>query len=137
MDEIKIESKGVHKLQKTNLNSHKATGTRSIVSMPSFILKAAADPLVSILIIQYQSSLNTGEVPQDWRYANVVPLFKKGERQIAANYRPVSLTSTTCKILEYIIHSIMKHFKTTFLTNSQHRFHKRRSCELQLIIYNS
>ena len=37
---------------------------------------------------------------QDWRDANIVPLFKKDERHLASNYRPVSLTSITCKILD-------------------------------------
>jgi hypothetical protein len=51
------------------------------------------------------------EVPQDWRDANIVPLFKKDERHLASNYRPLSLTSITCKILEHIVHSnIMDHF---------------------------
>jgi len=34
----------------------------------------------------------TGEVPQDWRDANVVPIYKKGNRSEPGNYRPVSLT---------------------------------------------
>jgi hypothetical protein len=57
------------------------------------------------------SNIDTGEVPQDWRDANIVPLFKKDERHLASNYRPVFLTSITCKILEHIVHSnIMDHF---------------------------
>jgi hypothetical protein len=52
-------------------------------------------------------SLDIGAVPQDWRDAWVVPIFKKGERHIAANYRLVSLTSIVCKIMEHIIHSSM------------------------------
>ena len=51
-------------------------------------------------------------------------------------YRPVSLTSITCKILEHIVHSnIMDHFdKNKILTNAQHGFRKKRSCESQLIV---
>jgi hypothetical protein len=134
MEDIKINSKGVHKLLK-NLKPHKATGPDSI---PSFILKAAADQLAPILTELYQTSFNTGVVPQDWKDVHVVPLFKKDERHLASNYRPVSLTSITCKVMEHIVHSsVMGHFdRNKILTNSnaQHGFRKKRSCESQLIV---
>ena len=63
MEDIKINSKGVHKFWK-NLKPHKATGPDSI---PSCIFKATADQLAPILIELYQTSLNTGLVPQDIR----------------------------------------------------------------------
>jgi hypothetical protein len=61
MEDIKINSKGAHKHLK-NLKPHKAIGPDSI---PSFILKAVADQLAPILTELYQTSLNTGVVPQD------------------------------------------------------------------------
>jgi hypothetical protein len=135
MEDIKINSKGVHKLLK-NLKPHKATGPDSI---PSCILKAVAlDQLAPILTELYQTSLNTGVVPQDWKDAHVVPLFKKDERHLASNYTmiPVSLTSMTCKVMEHIVHSsVMGHFdRNKILTNAQHGFRKKRSCESQLIV---
>ena len=132
MEDIKINSKGVHKLLK-NLKPHKATGPDSI---PSFILKAVADQLAPILTELYQTSLNTGEVPQDWKDAHVVPLFKTDERHLASIYRSVSLTSITCKVMEHIMHSsVMDQFdRNKILTNAQHGFRKNRSCESQLIV---
>jgi hypothetical protein len=132
MEDIKINSKGVHTLLK-NLKPHKAIGPDSI---PSCILKAAADQLAPILTELYQTSLNTGVVPQDWKDAHVVPLFKKDERHLASNYRPVSLTSITCKVMEHIVHcSVMCHFdRNKILTNAQHGFRKKRACESQLIV---
>jgi hypothetical protein len=53
--------------------------------MLSFILKAATDQLAPIPTELYQTSLNTGIVPQDWEDAHVVPLFKKDERHLASN----------------------------------------------------
>jgi hypothetical protein len=51
--------------------------------------------------------LDTGEIPDDWREASMIPLYKKGDRHNAANYMPVS-----CKILEHVIHSqIMDHYE--------------------------
>ena len=133
MPEIKIDWKGVHKLLK-NLKTHKATGPDSI---PAFILKAAADELVPALALAvlFQLSLDQGEIPTDWKEALVVPIFKKVDKHQASNYRPVSLTSITCKLLEHIIHSsIMKHFdKHKILNDNQHGFRKKRSCETQLL----
>ena len=84
----------------------------------------------------FQLSLDTGNIPDDWREENMVALFKKGDRHQASNYRPVSLTSVSCKILEHVIHSqIIDHFdRWNILTDKQHGFRRRRSCESQLII---
>ena len=132
MPNIEVNWKGVHKLLK-GLKPYKATGPDSI---PAFILKAAADELAPILARIYQSSLDSGQVPTDWRDAWIVPVFKKGEKHKAAKYRPVSLTSITCKLLEHIIHSnVMAHFdKHDILKDNQHGFRKRRSCETQLAV---
>ena len=51
----------------------------------------------------FQLSLDTGTLPSDWRDANISPVFKKGGKHTASNYRPVSLTSVLCKTLEHII----------------------------------
>ena len=55
-------------------------------SIPAFVLKAAFDELAPILTLIYQTSLDTGQVPSEWRDAWVVPVFKKGEKHKAANY---------------------------------------------------
>ena len=44
--------------------------------------------------------MEEGVVPEDWRQARVVPIFKKGSRSKASNYRPVSVTSVPCKVME-------------------------------------
>ena len=66
----------------------------------------------------------------------MVPIHKEGNRFTAANYRPVSLTSICCKILEHIIYSflIIHLDEYNALTDCQHGFCKRCSCESQLII---
>jgi hypothetical protein len=46
--------------------------------------------------------INQGTIPPEWKEANVVPIFKKGDKSRASNYRPVSLTVVTCKMLEHI-----------------------------------
>ena len=65
----------------------------------------------------------------------MTPIFKKGDRSKAANYRPVSLTCISCKLMEHVISSnLMKHLEEhSILTDAQHGFRKRRSCESQLL----
>ncbi|KAK4822009.1 hypothetical protein QYF61_006623 [Mycteria americana] len=67
------------------------------------VLKEVADVLTKPLSIIYQQSWLTGEVPADWRLANVPPIFKKGRKEDPGNYRPVSLTSVPGKLMEQII----------------------------------
>ena len=51
----------------------------------------------------FSKSLTESKVRLEWKRANFVPVFKKGDKSLAGNYRPVSLTSLACKILESII----------------------------------
>ena len=73
--------------------------------------------------------------PTIGRLAHVVPIFKKGDKCKASNYRPVSLTAICSKVMEHILHSnIMGHFEHhSILTDAQHGFRSKRSCETQLI----
>ena len=132
MPAVQITPQGVVKLL-TGLKPHKATGPDQI---PTMLLKSLAAELTPTLTSFFQTSLDQGTLPQDWKSANVVPIFKKGDKSKAENYRPVSLTSILCKLLEHILaSSIMKHLdKHNILTDAQHGFRKRRSCESQLII---
>ena len=81
---------------------------------------------------------NSQKTPQTRakRSAKVAPIFKKGYKSKPSNYRPVSLTSICCKIVEHILHShIMKFFEGHhILPDFQHGFRKNRLCESQLII---
>ena len=132
MPDITIIQEGVFKLLE-NLDPNKSSGPDEI---PAKILKLAAKELAPALTKIFQSSLDTGKLPDSWLQANITPLFKKGDRHLASNYRPVSLTSICCKTLEHIIHSnIMKHFsKHNILTDRQHGFRRGHSCETQLIL---
>jgi hypothetical protein len=85
----------------------------------------------------YQSwySLDTSSIPEEWTTANICPLYKKADRSIPANYRPVSLTCILiCKLIEHIVCSnIMSHLDNhNIITDRQHAFRKHHSCETQL-----
>ncbi|CAL4222368.1 unnamed protein product, partial [Meganyctiphanes norvegica] len=81
------------------------------------------------------SSLRAGETPEDWRKANITPIFKKGNRNDPANYRPVSLTSQVCKVLETIVREqLFIHLKSNnLLSEEQHGFRDGRSCLSNLL----
>ena len=85
--------------------------------------------------IDVSKSLCTGELPTEWTQANVAPILKKGSKLRAVNYRPVSLTCITCKLLEHIIckHVLVHLEDHNILTDLQHGFRSVRSCETQLV----
>ena len=83
----------------------------------------------------FQKSINQGTVSSALLTANVSPIFKKGSRAYPANYRPVSLTSVPCKILEKILRlNITNHFNQNKLIRpEQHGFVERKSCSTYLL----
>ena len=83
----------------------------------------------------FKESLRVGETPEDWKKANITPIFKKGSRNDPANYRPVSLTSQVCKVLESIVkEQIFDHLKNkNLLSEKQHGFREGRSCLSNLL----
>ena len=131
MKKITVTSKGVFLLL-ARMNPHKATGPDGISAQ---ILKILAEEIAPILTLLFQASLDQGTVPLKWKEAHVVPIFKKGDKNKAANYRPISLTSICSKCLEHIVRSnVMDHFdQLKILTDSQHGFRKNRSTVSQLI----
>ena len=99
------------------------------------MLKECSSEIAPILSLIYNETLAQGTVPDDWRQANVAPIFKKREKYDAANYRPVSLTCIWCKTLEHIIVSnTNKHLAfEIILADCQHGFRSQSSCETQLV----
>ncbi|CAM5078395.1 unnamed protein product [Eretmochelys imbricata] len=101
------------------------------------VLKELAAVIAEPLAIIFENSWRTGEVPDDWKKANVVPIFKKWKEEDPENYRPVSLTSVSGKIIEQVLkESILKHLEERkVIRNSQHGFTKGRSCLTNLIAF--
>ena len=79
--------------------------------------------------------LGRGKVPTQWKCANVTAIFKKGSKDHSCNYRPVSLTSQVCKVLESMIRDeMMAHLrKYNLIKESQHGFVHKRSCLTNLL----
>ena len=131
MPHVTIDANGVQKLL-TEVKINKANGPDLI---PNTVLKECNRELAPILTDIFRKSLRDGRLPKDWLTANVVGIYKKGPKQEARNYRPISLTSVTCKVLEHILFSqIMRHYTHhSFIAETQHGFQKGLSCDTQLV----
>ena len=126
-----INVEGVYNLL-TKIEPNKAAGPDGI---PPRLLKEMAYPLAPLLTFIFQSSLDQGQLPQDWKSANITPIYKKGNRTDPANYWPISLTSICSKILEHIIYSFISTHLSNYniLSSNQHGFRTGRSCDTQIL----
>ena len=93
------------------------------------------DSLTNALEIIFNKSLQTGVVPDDWKIAHVTPIYKKGSKSTPGNYRPVSLTSVPCKVMEACLKQhIVEHLDSNKLIKaSQHGFVNKRSTTTNLL----
>jgi Reverse transcriptase (RNA-dependent DNA polymerase) len=84
-----------------------------------------------------RDSLREGQVPVDWRTANVTPIFKKGTKADPGNYRLISLTSVACRLMESIVKDkIVQHLdKNNLIRATQHGFMRGRSCTTNLLAF--
>ena len=103
MHDIVVTKEGVTKLLK-GLNPSKALGPDELHPR---VLKELAVELGPVFAHLFQQSIDTGEIPKEWSLANICPLFKKGDRSLARNYRPVSLTCIPCKLLNILYAQIL------------------------------
>ena len=129
--DLTVNLKGVAKLL-DGLNVRKAPDPDGLNAR---VLKECSNEISPILKLIFNESLARGDVPDEWRQTNVSPVFKKGEKYAAANYRPVSLTCIYCKTLEHILVSnINKHLALDSIpADCQHGFRSQRSGETQLV----
>ena len=97
------------------------------------IVKQISIPLATV----FNLSIEEGVVPLEWKEANIIPLFKNGSRSKSENYRPVSLTSVVCKLLERLIKDHLVDFlvKNNLINPSQHGFLKARSCLTNILCF--
>ena len=101
------------------------------------LLRELSNVIMLPLSMIFSASFQEGLVPQDWKLANITPIFKRGSKGDAGNYRPVSLTSVICKVMESILKdALMGHIVTNHILNeSQHGFLSGKSCLTNLLEY--
>ena len=134
MPEFTISTNGLLKLLAT-LKPNKAAGPDDI---RPYVLRDLREEIAPALQAIFTRTYETGRLPEQWKEANVVPIFKKGSKHKASNYRPVSLTCVGSKMFEHIMVSqINRHLKERgILIPEQHGFREGLSCDTQLIDFD-
>ena len=99
------------------------------------VLEEVKEGVVMPLFYIFKKSLEEGVLPSSWKEANIIALFKKGDKNLPSNYCLVSLTSVICKMLETIVKSKLVNYfvKNNLFSTRQHGFCANHSCATQLI----
>ena len=126
-----ISSEVIFQLIK-NLDPNKAHGYDGISAK---MLKLCAPSICKPLILLFENCLASGEFPNLWKKSNIVPVHKKGDKQLIKNYRPVSLLPICGKLMEKLMFNSISNFTDTRNMLSVHQlgFLPSDSCVHQLI----
>ena len=121
----------------SKINTMKEYKSPGVDGLSPNILEKTVEQMSTPLAHMFNMSLHDGIVPLEWKEANTIPLFKKGSRNKSVNYRPVSLTSVICKLLETIFRDHIMEFliKHKLINPNQHGFLKARSCLTNLLCF--
>ena len=103
--------------------------------VPAILLKRCGVSLSLPIYMLWSESMSSGVVPHFYKTGYVSPLFKKGSRCEAGNYRPVTLTSHVVKVFERVVRKHMvSHLESNdLLSDKQHGFRANRSCLTQML----
>ena len=114
------------------MNSSRASGSDGVTVQ---MLRATFPVIGPHLLHVINSSLRTGEVPDGWKEACVVPLFKKGDREDPGNFRPLSINSVPGKLCEKCVCDQLSSYlhKNHVMCESQHGFRGGHSTETAMI----
>jgi hypothetical protein len=106
--------------------------------LPASFFKCTAGSIAFPLSVIFNLSLQTGDIPDIWKLASVVPVFKKGSPSDPCNYRPISLTCIACKLMESGIKEAFLAFlkEHKIINDSQHGFMARKSTTTHLLECN-
>ena len=115
----------------TSLDPTKAMGTDGIGPK---LLKHCALAITEPTYHLFCLSLSHQVIPNEWKFHQITPIHKSGDRSNVKNYRPISLLCVISKVLERIIYNNIIEFTTAKITVSQFGFLKSRSCTQQLLV---
>ena len=116
-----------------SLDEKKATGYDCISNK---MLKMTVPHICQPLSLLFNKYLFSGTFPSEWKKANVSPIFKKGDRQLISNYRPISLLSNVSKVFERAVFNKLYSYLTTnnLLTSKNAGYKKNESTVSQLLM---
>ena len=117
------------------VKSFKNSNSTGFDELSTSLLKKVIHSIVPPLVHIFNLSLCCGRVPKNLKIAKIIPVFKKGDKHLFSNYRPIALLPCISKILEKIVYNrLISHLnKYQLLNNSQYGFRARHSCEHALI----
>jgi len=129
---LDIRLEGVRKLL-LEINLSKAAGPDEVAGR---LLKELAEELAPFVTCLFNKSITSSDIPSEWKSQWVSPVYKKGAKSEAANYRPVSLTCILSKLMEHVLCThIRAHLDNhSVLSCFQHGFRSRHSCDTQLLL---
>ena len=115
-----------------DMSYYSATGPDKF---PASILKECKTQLSAPLQHLWSMSMETSTIPGKYLAQSIIPIYKKGDRSLPSNYRPVSLTSHIIKVFERVVRqNIIDHLEdNNLLISQQHGFRQKRNCLTQLI----
>lgn len=114
------------------IKTKKASGPDGL---PNAFLYRYAEVISEYLYIIFNASVDEASLPMDWMLAKIIPVFKAGDKLSPTNYRPISLISTCCKLIEHVIASHISNYleANQFFVEYQHGFRKHVSTVTQLV----
>jgi len=127
---INWKQASTHEISKI-IESLKCKSSCGYDGIPVIILKLSAPFITSPLTYICNKSLSTGTFPERIKYALIRPVYKKGDKHLVTNYRPISLLTSFSKIFEKLIFTrLYKHLYTNgILTKEQYGFRSNRSTQ--------
>ena len=118
----------------SSLDADKAVGIDNISpKLLKFCAASLTDPITKL----FSLCLETSSFPDERKIHKIRPLYKKGDRSLVENYRPISLLCIISKLFESIIYDKIFSFVGPLISSQQFRFLPNRSCISQLLIYFS
>ena len=113
-----------------DLKIKKATGHDML---PAKLLKLGSESLCLPIAQLINKCISSGKFPSSMKYADVCPIFKKGNNMDIANYRPVSILPSMSKIFEKVIIEPLSTYFENILTPYVSGFRRQHSCETVLV----
>ena len=130
--EFTIDNQNIYNALK-NLNPNKSKGPDNIGGL---LLKNCAHSISYPLTLLFNISFRTGSLPTEWKLANIVPVYKKGDKNSIENYRPISLTCIVSKVFEKCIRDELFSHCKELIFDCQHGFLPNKSCVTQLLPFS-
>lgn len=105
--------------------------------MHPHMLRERTEVIVRPLSNIFERSWRMGQIAEDWKIANVTPVFKNDKKKYLGKYRPVNLTSVHGTVMEqFVLDAISKKLEEKKVVRSyQHRFSKGKSCSTNLVYF--